>query len=125
MAYIQFELPKRNVEVPKDRPIRTWVLKALECFLRKITPLANPDFDSKIDDVKYWMVECDDVSGIPDREIGIDKEGRVILKMPYKDNYGYWTDNNLLLADFKKHFDCSDISRESFEHHWETFGNPL
>jgi len=51
----------------------------------------------------------------------LDNEGRVILKMPFKDNYGYWTDNNLLLNDFKEHFVVFEISRNSFEQNWELF----
>ena len=62
-----------------------------------------------------------DLGGIPEREIGLDKEGRVILKMPYKDNYGYWTDNNLLLNDFKEHFVVSEIRKDSFEKSWKLF----
>lgn len=27
---------------------------------------------------------------------------QVILKMPFKNNYGYWIDNNLVLNDFRK-----------------------
>ncbi|MBK7855619.1 MAG: hypothetical protein IPJ79_12595 [Bacteroidetes bacterium] len=41
--------------------------------------------------------------------------------MPYKDNYGYWTDNNLLLHDFKEHFVVSEINKDSFEQSWELF----
>lgn len=32
--------------------------------------------------------------------------------MPYKNNYGYWTDNNLKLNDFKTTFVTSEISAE-------------
>jgi hypothetical protein len=84
-------------------------------------PKANPDFDDKIDEVQYWLVECDNETGIPEREIGLDKEGKVILKMPFKDNYGYWTDNNFKLNDFKEHFVVSEISRDSFEQNWDLF----
>jgi hypothetical protein len=93
--------------------------KALVGSLTKIIPKANPDFDAKMDEIQYWLVECDNETGIPEREIGLDKERRVILKMPYKNNYGYWTDNNLLLKDFKEHFVVSEISQESFEQSWE------
>ncbi|MBD8019098.1 hypothetical protein H9628_11505 [Weeksellaceae bacterium Sa1CVA4] len=95
--------------------------KALVGILTSIIPKANPDFEGKIDEVQYWLVECDNETGIPEREIGLDKEGRVILKMPHKDNSGYWTDNNLLLNEFKEHFNVSEISRESFEQSWELF----
>ena len=94
--------------------------KALVGILTKIIPKGNPDFDDKIDEVQYWLVECDSETGMLEREIGLDKEGRVIMKMPYQDNSGYWTDNNLLLNDFKNHFIISEISKDSFEQNWES-----
>jgi len=103
-TYIQFDAPRSNSQTTKDGLIKSSLKKLLVGVLTTIIPKANPDFEDKIDEVKYWLVECDNESGIPEREIGLDKEGRVILKMPYKDNYGYWTDNNLLLKDFKRTF---------------------
>ena len=120
-TYIQFEAPKSKNQTTKDGLIKTSSKKLLVGILTKIIPKANPDFDDKINDVHYWLVECDHETGTPEREIGLDKEGRVILKMPFKDNYGYWTDNNLLLNDFKEHFVVSEISKESFEQNWELF----
>ena len=120
-TYIQFDAPKSDKQTAKDGLIKTALRKALVDFLTKVIPKANRDFDDKIDEVQYWLVECDNETGIPEREIGLDKEGRVILKMPFKDNYGYWTDNNLLLNDFKEHFTVFEISRESFEQNWELF----
>lgn len=120
-TYIQFNAPKSNNNPAKDGLIKSSLKKALVGILTKIIPKANPDFDGKIDEVQYWLVECDNETGIPEREIGLDKEGRVILKMPYKNNYGYWTDNNLLLNDFKEHFIVTEISKETFEKNWELF----
>jgi hypothetical protein len=121
MTYIQFEAPKRDGQRAKEGLIKRSLKRALVNILTTITPKANPDFEDKIDEVQYWLVECDNESGMPEREIGLDKEGRVILKMPFKDNYGYWTDNNLLLNDFKEHFVVSEISKDSFEQSWELF----
>lgn len=120
-TYIQFDAPKSDSQTPKDGLIKSSLKKALLGILTTIIPKANPDFEDKIDDVQYWLVECNNETGITEREIGLDKEGRVILKMPFKDNYGYWTDNNLLLNDFKEHFVVSEISKESFEESWELF----
>jgi len=120
-TYIQFDAPKNDSQFAKDRLIKSSLKKAMVGILTKIIPKANPDFDDKIDEVQYWLVECDNETGIPEREIGLDKEGRVILKMPFKDNYGYWTDNNLLLNDFKEHFVVSEISKDSFEQNWVLF----
>jgi len=120
-TYIQFDAPKNDSQTAKDGLIKSSLKKVLVGTLTTIIPKANPDFDDKIDEVQYWLVECDNETGIPEREIGLDKEGRVILKMPYRDNYGYWTDNNLLLNDFKEHFIVSEISKDSFERSWELF----
>jgi hypothetical protein len=120
-TYIQFDAPKNDSHSAKDGLIKSSLKKALVGILTKIIPKANPDFDDKIDEVQYWLVECDNETGTPEREIGLDKEGRVILKMPFNDNYGYWTDNNLFLKDFKEHFVVSEISKDSFEKYWELF----
>jgi hypothetical protein len=90
-------------------------------ILSTIIPKANPDFENKIDLVETWIVELDNETEIPEREIGMDKNGRIIMKMPFKNNYGYWTDNNLLLTDFKNNFETSEISRNSFENYWSLF----
>ena len=87
-------------------------------ILSKILPVANPDFDKKIDDVKYWMIEFDE-TGLAEREIGLDRNSKVILKMPFKNNYGYWTDNNLQFDDFIKTFVCEKIEKKVFEHKWQ------
>lgn len=119
-TYIQFDAPNSDRPLAKDGLIKSLLKKALTGTLTTIIPKANPDFDQKIDEVRYWLVEFDN-EGIPEREIGLDQEKQVILKMPYKDNYGYWTDNNLLLNDFRKHFVVSEISKNSFEQNWLDF----
>lgn len=52
------------------------------------------------------------------REIGIDSAGKTIIKMPDDRNYGYWTDNNLLLGDFKSHFNAIEFETEEFSRLW-------
>ncbi len=83
--------------------------------------MANPDFEDLLYSVPYWMVEFEKETGIPIREVGLDGSEKAILKMPYKGNYGYWIDNNLLLNDFKQHFDCFEIDKEKFEEKWDSF----
>ncbi|QKG52535.1 hypothetical protein [Hymenobacter sp. BRD67] len=125
MTYIQFDAPRSNSQETKDGLIKKWLKKALLSIITIILPMANPDFNDEIDDVVYWLVECDDETGIPEREIGLNKEGQVILKMPCGDNIGYWTDNNLLLKDFREHFVVFEISKEFFECNWESFDKLL
>jgi hypothetical protein len=119
--YIQFDEPKRESLTSKDGIIKSSLKRVLISVLEKVIPKANPDFEDKIDGVKHWLLEFDINTEIPQREIGMDKEGKVILIMPYKSNYGFWTDNNLLLKDFKEHFNISEISKEIFEYNWNIF----
>jgi len=47
--------------------------------------------------------------------------------MPWKDNYGYWTDNNITLDYFKEQFQAVSIDKVEFEKLWDRFMevNPL
>lgn len=103
----------------RDRVIKRLIKGAVIKVLTKIIPVANPDFEEQIDNAKYWLIECESESGIPQREIGLTAQGVAIMKMPNKENYGYWTDNSLRLDDFKQHFNVSEINKESFELHWK------
>jgi hypothetical protein len=84
-----------------------------------IIPKANPDFESKIDLVRTWYLEFEDQNSIPISEIGLDEKNEVILKMPFKKNYGYWTDNLLKYNDFDRLFKINIISVESYKILWE------
>ena len=120
-TYIQFENPKTEREPSVDGFIKRTFKKAINGVLSAIIPKANPDFENKIVFVKSWLVELDSDTGIPEREIGLDINEQVILKMPFQNNYGYWTDNNLILKDFKEHFKTSEISNAEFEKYWHSF----
>ncbi|MEP6262818.1 MAG: hypothetical protein ABJ092_14675 [Gillisia sp.] len=132
-TYIKFKAPKTDKKTQSDGVFKRTFKSAIIGILSSIIPKANPDFDAKIDLVENWLVELDLETGIPEREIGLNKNGQVIVKMPFKKNYGYWTDNNLILKDFKKHFKTSEISNSDFEKYWksdlitvkETLGNNL
>lgn len=117
-TYIQFEVPKNENQTSADGLLKRSLKKVIIGVLTTVIPKANPDYENQIDNVKSWLVELEPDTGIPQREIGLDNKGNTILKMPYKDNYGYWTDNNLLLEDFKKHFQVNEIDRITFETKW-------
>ena len=89
-------------------------------FVSTIIPKANPDFENYIHDVNIWLIEFND-NGIPEREIGLDKDDKTVMIMPWKDNYGYWTDNNFKLQDFMNGFKYSEIEDEYFESRWKCF----
>ena len=92
----------------------------LEKFLSTILPKANPDFENQIQNINIWLIEFDE-DGIPEREIGLDKDGKTVMIMPWKDNYGYWTDNNFNLQDFENGFNSSEIEKDYFEKEWIQF----
>lgn len=83
-----------------------------------LLPNANPDFDNKIPDINHWFLEFKDSESPPIREIGLDSNLKTVMKMPYKSNYGFWTDNSLILNDFKTSFDFSIIKDVDFEKKW-------
>ncbi len=84
-------------------------------------PKANPDYDSLIDDVAEWQLEIDPGNNLPTREIGKDMNGEIILIMPWRDNYGYWTDNTITLDYFKEHFMATPIDKADFDYNWDLF----
>lgn len=84
---------------------------------------ANPDFDSLINNVTEWLLEINNDDKLPNREIGIDKYGQVLFIMPWHNNYGYWTDNQIGLDYFKSHFKAVTIDIYEFENKWNEFIN--
>ncbi len=113
--YIKFKDPKSE---PVSQPSR--VKKTVVKILSTIIPKANPDFDKLIDQVEYWLIEYKRTENAVWREIGFDKNGHSIAAMPLGKNYGYWTDNNLTLDDFKA-FGVTEIAQDEFENEWTEF----
>jgi hypothetical protein len=120
-TYIEYEFPKSEQKVQIDGKVKRNIKKIFSGIFSIIIPKANPDFEDKISLVEKWIIELDNKTGIPQREIGMDKSGRIIVKMPYKRNYGFWTDSNLVFTDFKNEFDTSEITKETFENYWNLF----
>lgn len=116
MRYFKFIMPsKEEKESSKPSLFET----VLEWLLEKTVPKANPDFDMKYNDVEIWIVECDEEKDSINREIGLDKDGMVIVKGPFQNNVGYWVDNNLTIDDYKNAFDVQYIDKAVFEKLWE------
>jgi hypothetical protein len=113
--YISFEIeikPKKKVSLLK---------RLFTKIIFFVIPNTNPDFESKIDFVKTWLLEFEDEDSVPINEIGLDIQNNIILKMPYKKNCGYWTDNLLKYKDFERLFNISRISQENFKELWKKF----
>jgi hypothetical protein len=115
--YIKFTSPSTLSQKTKETFWQKLIRKTLSLFI----PIANPDFESKIDAVSDWLIEFENGNEYPNREIGLNTSGKPIMVMPWKKNYGYWIDNNLLLKDFKSKFDAIDIAEEEFEKYWTLF----
>jgi hypothetical protein len=120
-TYIKFSTPTKKID-ESSSDIGTKILKTLVYKpLTYILPKANPEFDGKIENVKQWLLEFESSDEIPSREIGIDEKGETIMILPWKQNYGYWTDNNMKFDDFNSHFKTQYINKEEFENLWNAY----
>lgn len=115
MIYVKVKSKSLNTTTKKGSAVMGMILS----FLKLILPKANPEFDDKINAVAYWLMEFEGKDTTPDREIGLGINENVIMKMPHKDNYGYWIDNNLTLRDFQSTFEVVEISKSYFDEMWE------
>ena len=116
-TYIKFRYPDSKVKkVPENIGKRL-----AKVVLESIVPIANPDFEKKIDEVAIWLIEFENDSYYPNREIGLDSSGKTIMIMPWEKNYGYWTDNNLVIENFRTNFETININKEEFEKYWNSF----
>jgi hypothetical protein len=116
-TYIKFTIPDIRL-VPNKK---AWWERIMKNLLTSFIPLANPDFEEEIDNVKQWLIEFENDNQYPNREIGLDILEHPIMIMPWRKNYGYWIDNNLLLKGFKSHFNAVEITKEEFENYWNKF----
>jgi len=116
-TYIKFRYPDSKVKkVPENIGKRL-----AKVVLESIAPITNPDFKKKIDKVVFWLIEFENDSYYPNREIGLDSSGKTIMIMPWEKNYGYWTDNNLVIENFRTNFETININKEEFEKYWNSF----
>ena len=94
----------------------------LRRIIRKISNifLANPDFDAKLQDVVQWYLEYDEKNNESLREIGIDSNSQIIVKIPDKRNYGFWNDTNLTIEDFENRFGIQKVTEKEFNNLWNS-----
>ncbi len=125
MGQIYLKFNDDKVKRSSDDKPKTWltrtVEKSVEKILTTIIPKANPDFEDKLQDVKEWLIEIDEEAEIANREIGINSKGQTIMIMPFGDNHGYWTDNNLKSTDFIEVFQATTINEKEFTDRWDKF----
>lgn len=115
--YIKFKVTPDTLEVKTKNRRWTKIIKTILFFI----PKGNSDFDDLIGDVAEWQLEIDPNSKLPSRELGKDINGKIILIMPWLENYGYWTDNEITLDYFKEHFKANSIDKSEFNENWNTF----
>ncbi|MEP7317721.1 MAG: hypothetical protein ABI921_03245 [Panacibacter sp.] len=95
--------------------------KLIDSVASTFIPKANPDFDPLIDNVFEWLLEINVDDKKPNREIGIDQQGQTVMIMPWRSNYGYWSDNEITWDYFIEHFKAVDIQKAKFEIRWNDF----
>ena len=118
--YLKFNDPTSEQEMSPDSPFKKAALNAIIRILEKVIPKANPDFENLIEKVYYWKIEYNLKEKHAWREIGFDKNEQAILAMPLGNNYGYWTDNQLTLDDYKN-FNPTEVTQEEFDNDWAEF----
>jgi hypothetical protein len=119
-VYFKFSMSvplEKNQNYNDDR--YSLVSKILGCALQKVIPRANPEFDPKLGEVQTWFIEYDSNADYVNREVGVDRNSKVIVKLPLRNNYGYWLDTDLKLDDYKKNFTVEDITPSLFQNLWE------
>lgn len=113
MLYFKFKELKN-----KKNDSSLFLINFLSKILKLIIPNSNPDYDNLFDKVDTWLIEYDEINNYTNREIGLDLDNTVILKSPYKENLGLWTDEDLSFEDYKK-FNISKIDSTEFEKFWK------
>lgn len=118
MLYFQFNCKSLSSNYKINQKKTTLLGKLLDKLYKKF--IANPDFEDKIPSVTQWYLEYDEENDEPYREIGLDINQNVIVKMPDERNYGFWLDTNCTIADFKKDFGIEMIAKQDFYNLWNS-----
>lgn len=81
---------------------------------------ANPDFENKIPYVALWVVEYENNKfNQVTRELGFDTNGKIIVKLPDKRNFGFWIDSDYTMKDYCK-LDIQMITEQEFNNLWNS-----
>ncbi|MGJ5818633.1 hypothetical protein [Paludibaculum fermentans] len=116
MVVIETTLGTGPWPLTKPGPIERVLVRLLSATI----PAANPDFDPLFENVRMWWVEIDP-AGVPQRELGFDEQGQIIVAAPLGDNFGFFTDSNMTFSP-NEHPTVLNASFESawaeFESHW-------
>ena len=86
--------------------------------LQAIIPAANPDFENSYESVCKWWIEIN-AAGEPERELGFDEHGKVIVAAPLGENFGVFTDSNATFTPGEHR----SVEPGLFEATWSRFEN--
>lgn len=114
MKYFKFPIVKKQLKVEEKNTLVSKILNFLFSFL----PKSNPQFDNLIEFVDVWYIEYDDINDYVEREVGLNIGKEVIVKMPFKKEYGYWLDTDMKFKDFQNTFNIEIIENTEFEIKW-------
>lgn len=92
----------------------SWEIKTIKLLLFFI-PRANKDNEAFYPFVKTWLVEVNE-KGEANREIGLDKSGKILFTAPNSRNMGFWTDSQKTFTASELHL----VNKEYFEELWKT-----
>jgi hypothetical protein len=108
-----------------EQNLKSWLTSTTENLaskiLTKLIPKANPDFDEQIQNVKEWILEVDDEDGMPMREVGLDDKGNAIMIMPWKENYGFWSDSLFSVDNLATSYAITFSNKAEFDKLWKEF----
>lgn len=121
----------RYIKITMNKPSENTInfktplyLKILSRLFDLFTSKQNPDFEGEIKKVEIWLLEFKynewNYTNEVNREIGLDSAGNVIVKMPYENNYGFWTDEDVDYEYFKNKFKIQEIPKDYFEKMWNS-----
>lgn len=116
MKYFKFHNNKFNTE--SNSGSYSFWHKFLQYFIKKIS--CNPDFEENCKNINFWYIEFDDAEfHLAIKEMGVDKNGKVVFWAPSKRNYGYWCDSDVDIELYKQ-FNITYITKDEFYAYWNT-----
>ncbi len=77
--YIKFKVTRSTLAEKKKNLFYKKIITKILFF----KPKGNPDFDDLIDGVSEWHLEINTHDNLPNREVGLNQNGQVILIMPW------------------------------------------
>lgn len=68
---------------------------------------------SPVDQVEVWFIEFNKEMNTVTRELGLDRDGKLVYMAPTQRNFGFWSDTNITLADYQR-FQPEPVTKSRF-----------